>query len=865
MVTYRHKDFLEFMPHVKKYSRSISALNDQWDNVKLLCEIDCPVQSKKILPSMAVIQDSFYNLQEELIDTLITETLNKMEQKTVSKAQVAVDILIRNLYERTADVGFLATDDEIRRFVSKRERTPEDQAYIMNRLREYVAKYSVYEEIVILDKDFNVLANLNQANPIAGTRISDPLLEETLTTNESFVETFQQSPLQAGKKKAHIFSCKIIGEGTEEIVGVICLCFRFENEMQGIFKKLCTDYDGSVILILDEKNTAIASSDANHVPEGIQVEPVGEGKDGVVYYRGLEYIAKTIPTQGYQGYFGLGWKGHVMIPLKLAFKEKAALSGGDPQIMSGLMNKADSFSKELNGIVGKTQEINHSLKRIVYNGQILTKADDLNGEYYKLKPLLGSIGKIGSGISQLFEKSIQNLFTTVITTSLLDESFLASLCIDIMDRNLYERSDDCRWWALNSTFRTIMAHEELTDTDRAKLTKILSYINSLYTVYSNLFLFDKGGRIVAVSNPERSGDIGKVLDDSYVRRVLNNAHENKYFVSHFAASDLYNNRHTYIYSASITDISNSRLTVGGIGIVFDSEFQFEAMLRDSIKSKEGSFALFATRSGKVISSIGKALQPGSKVRLPQELLELENGASASQVMIYDGCYYAVGCGCSSSYREYKSSDGYKNDILAFVFEKLADYEEDSAAVLKLCTVEQSDIDLEENKPHQKLVTFRINDQLFALEQSAVVEAVDAGSIIPIPGKNRLIKGAVFYNDSFVAVVDTHAMFGRLDGESGTVSHLLLVRPDENALIALEADELNHVLEVNRNDVRPVPEIGGSSSSVDGIVTFPNAGNQAMLVINPQTLIQKLEQNSLSDDWEELLPLLEKMRAEEKPE
>ncbi len=33
------------------------------------------------------------------------------------KSQVAIDILIRNLFERRADIGFLATDDDIRLFL----------------------------------------------------------------------------------------------------------------------------------------------------------------------------------------------------------------------------------------------------------------------------------------------------------------------------------------------------------------------------------------------------------------------------------------------------------------------------------------------------------------------------------------------------------------------------------------------------------------------------------------------------------------------------------------------------------------------------------------------------------------------------
>ena len=58
-----------------------------------------------------------------------------------------------------------------------------------------------------------------------------------------------------------------------------------------------------------------------------------------------------------------------------------------------------------------------------------------------------------------------------------------------MDRNLYERANDCRWWALDPVLL------RLTETPpgeprRQGLEKILAYINGLYTVYSNLLLFD---------------------------------------------------------------------------------------------------------------------------------------------------------------------------------------------------------------------------------------------------------------------------------------------------------------------------------------------------------------------------------------
>ena len=99
----------------------------------------------------------------------------------------------------------------------------------------------------------------------------------------------------------------------------------------------------------------------------------------------------------------------------------------------------------------------------------------------------------------------------MITTSLHNVGFLASLCVDIMDRNLYERANDCRWWALDPSFRQILAKDSPDEIDVRELTRILTYINSLYTVYSNLFIFDKTGKIIAVSSPERNSDIGRTL------------------------------------------------------------------------------------------------------------------------------------------------------------------------------------------------------------------------------------------------------------------------------------------------------------------------------------------------------------------
>lgn len=851
MIVYKQKDFLNYMPDVQECNKSISDLNDQWDNIKLLSEINCPIQSKSVLPNMTKIQNGFCDLQQELIDTLVSEKLKKMEQKIISKTQVAIDILIRNLFERTADIGFLATDDDIRRFVENNERTEHDRNIILNRMREYVAKYSVYEDIIVLDSNYRVLANLDEQNEILGKQIKGPNLVKTFEGEVSFVEYFKNSKLQYGDKNSHIFSSRICREGTSQPIGLICLCFRFENEMKQIFDKLTNDYDGSVLTIIDDTNTIIASSDENHVPTGTKIEPVEAGMNGVVYYRGSDYISKTLSTQGYQKYFGLGWRGHIMLPLRLAFRDNRNLKSIDSAVTTGLMRQADSFSTELNEIINKTQNINGSLKRIVYNGQIIARDDSIDAEYSRLKPILRAIGRIGTNTSSLFQNSVSNLFSTVVSTSLVDTSFLASLCVDIMDRNLYERANDCRWWALDSSIRRILAKDDINTTNKKQLTDILAYINNLYTVYTNLFVFDRTGTIIAVSNPDCTGDIGKTLTTPFVGQILANTKPEKYFVTPFEQTDLYNDRFTYIYGASITDYHNQSKTVGGIGIVFDSEYQFKTILKESLNSENNTFAIFTDRKKKIISTTNEAYQVGDSLNLPDDLFTVPNGQTRSEILIFEDCYYSVGCACSSSYREYKSTDGYQNDVIAFVFEKMADYKEMAPEHRQDKEIEQADFAFSMTEAHKKLATFVINGQTYGLEQAFVVEALEASKTISVPGTNRVIRGAVEFNGQYYAVVDVLALFDK-DEISLNPSHLLMLQLSEDDMIAIQVEKLVSVLEINSNEIQPVD----ITSAITGIICLNDGSDRTILEMEPMIILQKLVENHVEEDLEANLPLAE---------
>src|ERR1700709_2838001 len=78
---------------------------------------------------------------------------------------------------------------------------------------------------------------------------------------------------------------------------------------------------------------------------------------------------------------------------------------------------------------------------------------------------------------------------------------LALNAIEIIDRNLYERTCDVRWWATDSAVVDCAA--DLTAESVAYASKRLGVILNAYTVHLDLWLCDLHGNVIANGRPER--------------------------------------------------------------------------------------------------------------------------------------------------------------------------------------------------------------------------------------------------------------------------------------------------------------------------------------------------------------------------
>ena len=743
---------LKYMESVQEYKKALDVLSEKWNLLTMLGKMSNTGMD------MVDTRAAFEALTAELLEKLGLEILKKTTSEMEAKAQVAVDIVIRNLFERTADIGFLATDEDIRSFLvqllagttddASRQSLRERRMALKNRFKEYVAKYSVYSNIILMDTRGNIVAQLDDHNPISSS--SDPLIKEALSTSAEYIEVFRQSDLVPGADKALIYSYRVSRSSSEESenLGVLSLVFRFEDEMEGIFKNLISENDWMEIMLLDAEGHVICCSDTTHIPLGIKMEKVLDNGYKIIRFAGREYLARTCATKGYQGFFGLGWYGHVMVPIDHAFdKAPHAYKSISADILDTVLKHSPLFSGELKMIPQKADQIQKELDVTVWNGNVHIANSKTNENSFS-KSLLNEISNTGFLTKKVFEDSISNLNHTVLSSYLDDAQFNASLAIDIMDRNLYERANDCRWWALTSAFKRKLALPELQREDLCELEAILSYINNLYTVYSNLFLYDRSGTIIAVSKNSEHRFVGSKIEEQWVRETLKITDTQRYSVSHFTKTPLYDNCSTYIYSAGITDEQNEDV-VGGIGIVFDSAPQFEAMLEDALPRDkngeliEGSFALFSDRDKNIISSTSSDYRSGGRLDLDESYFSLENGNGSSGIVELDGDFYIMGLHTSNGYREYKKHDFYQNDVIAFIFVRIVKRDE----LPKVCDISNTHMACSYPKVQGMeetvdISTFYIGNKFFGVESYNIVNSLAQQNITRIIGSDAIFLGVV---------------------------------------------------------------------------------------------------------------------------
>jgi chemotaxis signal transduction protein len=585
------------------------------------------------------------------------------------------------------------------------------------------------------------------------------------------------------------------------LLGVLCLCFDFQDECQRIFAEL-EDTDWTVMALTDEQGVVIASHDSVQVPVGSVMRGAHKCAVSVQRFAGRQYLSFTCKGKGYQGYLGQGWMGHAMVPLEYAFEQMKALTLELPSI-----DRLTVFSQDLIMIPQQADQIQERLNRSVWNGSVRQARNPTDSGFGRA--LLNEVSQTGLKTKAVFAGAIANLYQTVIGATLENNRILASLAVNIMDRNLYERANDCRWWALTDVFRQLLSKEALTTEDKKQMSQVLAYINQLYTVYTGLIIYDKDGCVQAVSQKHLLPFIGKNLQASWIDASLKLTDSQAYVVSDFETTPLYDNKATYIYAAAIMHPDHEAQAVGGIGIIFDATPQFATILEDASPEGHGqeSFAICYDEHQRIISTTHPTLQVGDI--LPADMTLAQNQGSAVLSCGYGR--YAVGVAQSTGYREYKGEgDAYQQVIYAAMFKRIGmlstdDYMTKEASITAF--------NFSAAGPKKAIATFAIGEQCFGLSASDVIESIDVDLMARVAVANSIFSGYVKYDNYPVPVLDLSSYLE----ESLTAQQQVVIIESNEVRFALLVSKIGSVVSVPTAMIMPVSSYS-QTNLIESLVT-----------------------------------------------
>ena len=156
---------------------------------------------------------------------------------------------------------------------------------------------------------------------------------------------------------------------------------------------------------------------------------------------------------------------------------------------------------------------------------------------------------------------------------------LARSAVEIIDRNLYERSCDVRWWATDSSVTDVL--EAPGDANVTHATERLATILRSYTVYLDLWVADINGKVIATGRPDRyPGAIGQdVSGEDWFRAAMGTQTGDDFRVCDISTNPTLGHAQVATYSTAVRAGGHTRgSTIGALGIFFDWAPQAAAIL-----------------------------------------------------------------------------------------------------------------------------------------------------------------------------------------------------------------------------------------------------------------------------------------------
>ena len=288
-----------------------------------------------VAKEVGTISDRIEEIADTLSDSLTAQltTLDEISSSLVVNARGErladlsfnmIEIIDRNLYERSCDVRWWATDAAVVSAVS--QPTPNTSSFAAKRLGVILDAYTVYADIWIADASGKVVATgrPGQFPAAVGANVrQSQWFTNALSTRDGsqfVVDDIAICP-QLGNKTVATYAAAIRQGGTitGRVIGVIGIHFDWQSQAQVVVDRVRLadeDRKSSRCMILDTHGTVIASSDRRGIlTEQFDLRRKTPDKT-TGFFVDRDTLVGYALTPGYETYKGLGWWGVITQPVK---------------------------------------------------------------------------------------------------------------------------------------------------------------------------------------------------------------------------------------------------------------------------------------------------------------------------------------------------------------------------------------------------------------------------------------------------------------------------------------------------------------------------------------------------------------------
>jgi purine-binding chemotaxis protein CheW len=165
--------------------------------------------------------------------------------------------------------------------------------------------------------------------------------------------------------------------------------------------------------------------------------------------------------------------------------------------------------------------------------------------------------------------------------------------------------------------------------------------------------------------------------------------------------------------------------------------------------------------------------------------------------------------------------------------------------------------VEEIKETRQYLTFKLDEEVFAIDVAKVREVLDLSTIAKIPRTPDFMSGVINLRGSVVPVVDLRLCF-EMSKTSKTVNTCIVVvevlLDGESTIIGALADSVEEVIDLEPDQIQPAPRIG-THLRTDFIRGMGRRDTQFIMILDIDKVFSAEELGALrneSDKLEEVL-------------